>query len=76
MQLLKGGAIAALYRADVKIYTSIFESNTANGVSGWVMVKRNFLNFLLCPGAPHGMIFATPLLYEYRSDLDRLPREM
>jgi hypothetical protein len=41
----KGGAIFA-HGADVKIYTSIFESNSAGCVSSAKSGFRNFLNFL------------------------------
>jgi hypothetical protein len=46
----KGGALAAVNGANVEIYTSMFESNNAPGVSGYMLVCRNFLTFPPCPG--------------------------
>jgi hypothetical protein len=44
--------------ANVKTYyTFTSKSNTADGVSGLLTAYNIFLNFPLCPGAPHGLMF-------------------
>jgi hypothetical protein len=54
----QGGAIFAS-GADVKIYTSVFESNSAGSVSAANFGFRKFLNFFasILGGETHGTIF-------------------